>query len=110
MMPGMLQVDIKVGGRGWDEMIPAHTGMIQGWVRAWHMVIFNRNFLVTDVEGMRQHSKRRFSLSQSQARAIGVTVELLGKALDHKEFLKLLGFHPAEKPQEGFASKGGLHT
>lgn len=91
-------------------MIPTHTDMMQGWVRARHMVVFNRNFLVTDVEGMRQNSKRRFSLSESQARAIGVTVELLGKVLDHREFLKLLGFHPAEKPQEGFASKGGLHT
>lgn len=87
-----------------------HTEMMQGWVRAWHMVVVNRNFLVVDVEGMRQNSKRGFSLSQSQARARGVMVELLGKVLDHKEFLKLLGSCPAEKSQEGFASKGGLHT
>lgn len=57
-----------------------------------------------------QQKGEGFPLSQSQARAIGVTVELLGKALDHKEFLKLLGSCPAEKPQEGFSSKGGLHT
>lgn len=47
---------------------------------------------------------------RSQARAMGFTAELLGKALDHIEFLKLLGSRPAEKPQEGFSLKGGLHT
>lgn len=58
MVPGILQVDIKAGDRGWDGMIPAHTEMMREWERAWHMVIFNRNFLVIDVEGMRQNSKR----------------------------------------------------
>lgn len=38
-------------------MIPADTEMMRGWERAWHMVIFNRNFLVIDVEVMRQSSK-----------------------------------------------------
>lgn len=47
-----------------------------------------------------------------QARAVGFTAELPGKALDHIEFLNLFGSLPAEKPQpEGFALKeGGLHT
>lgn len=74
------------------------------------MVAFNRHVLVIDVKGMSLNSKRRFSLSHSQVRAMEFTAELLGKALDHIEFLKLFGSGPAEKPQEGFALKGGLHT
>lgn len=47
-------------------MIPAHTEMMLGLVRAWHMVEFNRTFLVIDVERMRQKSKRGRGFLESE--------------------------------------------